>query len=212
MIPPSGVLLTAMSGPDFKIESDFLARGVWPIAGVDEVGRGPLAGPVTAAAVILDPEKLPGGVNDSKALRPKQRDEAFDHIMATALAVSVSFVTAAEIDEINIRRAALAAMARAVSSLARAPAFVLVDGRDAPPLSCPCRPIIKGDATSLSIAAASIVAKVARDAMMRRLSELYPDYGFEANVGYAAPRHLEALRRIGPTPIHRFSFAPLKNA
>lgn len=200
-----------MSGPDFKIENDLLTQDVWPIAGVDEVGRGPLAGPVTAAAVILDPARLPEGVNDSKALRPKQRDAAFEQIMSTALAVSVAFVTAAEIDAINIRRAALAAMARAVSGLALTPAFVLVDGRDAPPISCPCRPIIKGDATSLSIAAASIVAKVARDAMMRRLAALYPDYGFDANAGYAAPRHLEALRRIGPTPIHRFSFAPLKN-
>ena len=200
-----------MSGPDFKIENDLLTQDVWPIAGVDEVGRGPLAGPVTAAAVILDPARLPEGVNDSKALRPKQRDAAFEQIMSTALAVSVAFVTAAEIDAINIRRAALAAMARAVSGLALTPAFALVDGRDAPPISCPCRPIIKGDATSLSIAAASIVAKVARDAMMRRLAALYPDYGFDANAGYAAPRHLEALRRIGPTPIHRFSFAPLKN-
>jgi ribonuclease HII len=197
-------------GPDFRLESRLHRQGVWPVAGVDEVGRGPLAGPVAAAAVILDPKRLPRGVNDSKALSQMEREAAFENIMSRALAVSISFVTPTEIDAMNIRQASLAAMARAVSSLSRAPAFVLVDGSDPPRLSCPCRTIVKGDAAALSIAAASIVAKVARDAMMRRLGLAYPDYGFETNVGYAAQRHLDALRIKGPTPAHRLSFSPLR--
>ncbi|WP_442755521.1 ribonuclease HII [Methylocystis sp. JAN1] len=197
-------------GPDFRLESRLRRQGVWPIAGVDEVGRGPLAGPVAAAAVILDPKRLPRGLNDSKALTQKEREAAFDDIMSRALAVSVAFVTPAEIDAMNIRQASLAAMARAVSTLSHAPAFVLVDGSDPPRLSCPCRAIIRGDALALSISAASIIAKVTRDAMMRRLSAIYPDYGFETNVGYAARRHLDALRVNGPTPVHRLSFSPLR--
>jgi ribonuclease HII len=198
-------------GPDFRIEGRLYRQGVWPVAGVDEVGRGPLAGPVVAAAVILDPARLPGAVDDSKALSQKQREAAFERILQSALAVSVAFVTPAEIDAMNIRQASLAAMARAVAGLSRPPAFVLVDGSDPPRLRCPCRAIVKGDASTLSIAAASIVAKVARDAMMRRLAALYPEYGFESNVGYGAPRHLDALRESGPTPAHRLSFAPLRD-
>lgn len=200
------------AGPDFRLESRLRRQGVWPVAGVDEVGRGPLAGPVAAAAVILDPRRIPAGLDDSKALDAAAREAAFAQILATAQAVSVAFVTSAEIDQMNIRQASLAAMARAVAGLARAPAFVLVDGRDPPPLPCPCRAIIKGDAATLSIAAASIVAKVARDAMMRRLAALYPAYGFETNVGYAAPCHLDALARLGPCPVHRMSFAPVRAA
>jgi ribonuclease HII len=196
--------------PDFRLEARLFRQGVWPVAGVDEVGRGPLAGPVAAAAVILDPGNLPRGLDDSKALTQIQRENAFEDIMAQALAVSIAFVTPAEIDAINIRQASLAAMARAVASLSRAPAFVLVDGSDPPRLSCTCRAIVKGDAVALSISAASIVAKVARDAMMRRLGALYPAYGFETNVGYAAKRHLEALREVGPSPAHRMSFSPLR--
>lgn len=199
-------------GPDFRLEGRLHRQGVWPVAGVDEVGRGPLAGPVAAAAVILDPKRLPRGLNDSKALTQMQREAAFESIMSQALAVSVAFVTPAEIDVMNIRQASLAAMARAVASLSWAPAFVLVDGSDPPRLSCPCRAIVKGDALALSISAASIVAKVARDAMMRRLGAIYPDYGFETNVGYAARRHLDALRDNGPTPAHRLSFSPLRAA
>jgi ribonuclease HII len=199
-----------MSGPDFRLESRLQRQGVWPVAGVDEVGRGPLAGPVAAAAVILDPRRLPRGLDDSKVLTQKEREEAFERIMAKALAVSVAFVTPAEIDAMNIRQAALAAMMRAVAGLAHAPAYVLVDGADPPRLSCPCRAIVKGDAAALSIAAASIVAKVSRDAMMRRLAARFPDYGFETNVGYAAKRHLDALRERGPTPVHRMSFSPLR--
>lgn len=200
----------ALHWPDFQQETALLLEGFSSIVGVDEVGRGPLAGPVTAAAVILNPQNLPLGVADSKALTVKQRDAAFESIIQTAQAISISFVTAAEIDHINIRQASLLAMTRAISSLSLKPTFALIDGRDRPKLDCPTRAIIKGDATVLSIAAASIVAKIARDGMMRRLALLYPDYGFETNVGYGAKRHLEALERLGPTPFHRFSFAPLR--
>lgn len=198
-----------MSGPDFSFEEDLRKRGLWPVAGVDEVGRGPLAGPVAAAAVILHPDDLPAGIDDSKALTGRKREALFEQILGRARAVSVAFVTASEIDRINIRQAALLAMTRAVTGLALPPAYTLVDGRDLPPLACPARAIIKGDAQCLSIAAASIVAKVTRDALMRRLAEIYPDYGFETNAGYGAAHHLDALRRIGPSPFHRMSFAPL---
>lgn len=201
-----------MSFPDFRREFESRQRGFWPVAGVDEVGRGPLAGPVVAAAVILNPERLPSGINDSKVLSEKKRELACENIMATALAIGVASVTAAEIDRLNIRQASLIAMARAVDALALAPAHVLVDGRDRPALSCSSTPIVKGDSISLSIAAASIVAKVTRDAMMRRLAMLFPDYGFETNAGYASKRHLEALQIVGPTPFHRFSFAPVRQA
>lgn len=201
-----------MSRPDFQHELGFRRRGLWPVAGVDEVGRGPLAGPVVAAAVILDPDNLPAGVNDSKALSVKQREAAFENIMTSARAVGLASVTALEIDRLNIRQASLAAMARAVDALVLTPGYVLVDGRDRPPLSCPSSPIVKGDSISLSIAAASIVAKVMRDALMRRLATLYPEYGFETNVGYASKQHLNALDIHGPTPLHRFSFAPLRHA
>jgi ribonuclease HII len=199
-----------MQWPDFQQETTLLREGFSPIVGVDEVGRGPLAGPVTAAAVILNPKNLPLGVADSKALNAKHRDAAFESIIERARAISISFVTAAEIDRINIRQASLLAMKRAIDGLSLKPGFALIDGRDRPELDCPARAIIKGDATVLSIAAASIVAKVARDGMMRRLALLHPDYGFETNVGYGAKRHLEALERLGPTLFHRFSFAPLR--
>ena len=200
----------AGSAPDFSNERRLSRRGLWPIAGLDEVGRGPLAGPVCAAAVILDPRRLPEGVNDSKALKAEERELLFDRIMEKALAVSFSFVTAAEIDSTDIRRAALLAMARSAASLALAPAYALVDGRDLPDLPCPAEAIVKGDAKCLSIAAASIVAKVARDRLMRRLGEAYPDYDFPANAGYSTARHLAAIKAFGPTPHHRLSFAPCR--
>jgi len=196
--------------PDFEIESRLRAEGLWPVAGVDEVGRGPLAGPVAAAAVILDPQRLPENIDDSKALTARAREAAFFGVMERALAVAVAFIPAAEIDATDIRRAALAAMARAVECLALPAAYALVDGRDLPGLPCPGRAIVKGDATAVSIAAASIVAKVARDRMMRRLAAHYPAYGFETNVGYGSKRHLAALAAHGPTPFHRMSFAPLR--
>ena len=196
--------------PHYDIESAHRRKGVWPVAGVDEVGRGPLAGPV-AAAVILDPARLPAGLDDSKALSAKAREAAFDAILASALGVGVAFVTARDIDASDIRKAALLAMSRAVAALAIAPMHVLVDGRDVPPtLRCGAEAIVKGDATCLSIAAASIVAKVVRDRMMRRLAASFPEYGFEKNAGYGSRQHLAALDRFGPTPVHRMSFAPLR--
>ncbi|HXY58146.1 MAG TPA: ribonuclease HII [Methylocystis sp.] len=200
----------AASAPDFSTERRLSRRGLWPVAGLDEAGRGPLAGPVCAAAVILNPSRLPEGVNDSKALSAAAREIAFDRIMQSALAVSFSFVTAAEIDATNIRRASLLAMARSALSLALRPAYALVDGRDLPDLACSGEAIVKGDAKSLSIAAASIVAKVVRDRLMRRLGEDYPEYDFAANAGYGTARHLAAIEAFGPTPHHRLSFAPLR--
>lgn len=197
--------------PHFRTERRYLREGRWPIAGVDEVGRGPLAGPVAAAAVILDPDRLPKGVDDSKALSAKAREEAFERIAARALAIGVAFSSVAEIDGSDIRKACLLAMARAVAGLSVAPRLVLVDGRELPMLACPAEAIVGGDALSLSIAAASVVAKVMRDRQMRRIAALYPHYGFETNVGYATKGHLEALATHGPTPYHRMSFAPLRN-
>jgi ribonuclease HII len=200
-----------MGKPDYKVERSLMRDGAGPIAGVDEVGRGPLAGPVTVAAVILNPTDLPKGVNDSKALSAAEREKLFEIILRKALSVAIAFASAEEIDLLNIRGATLAAMARAVNALSLRPAFALVDGCDWPPgLCCDGRAIIKGDASCLSIAAASVVAKVARDRMMTRLDALYPDYGFARHVGYGTKVHLEALARCGPTPFHRLSFAPLR--
>jgi ribonuclease HII len=198
------------AAPDFAVENESRRKKLWPVAGVDEVGRGPLAGPVCAAAVILDPANIPDGLNDSKAMSAKSREIAFARIIESALATSFAFVTAAEIDATDIRKASLMAMERAIAGLSVAAAFVLVDGRDLPGLPCPGSAIVMGDAKSLSIAAASIVAKVARDSLMRRLAEEYPAYGFETNAGYGSPRHLAALASLGPTPYHRMSFSPLR--
>lgn len=195
---------------DFARERALRRKGMWPVAGIDEVGCGPLAGPVCAAAVILDPGAIPEGLCDSKAMTAKAREVVFEKIVARALAVSFSFVTAAEIDAINIRRAALRAMAQAANGLSCRPSYALVDGRLLPELSCPGEAIVKGDALCASIAAASIVAKVARDGYMRRLAEEHPHYGFAANAGYATRAHLEALARFGPTPHHRMSFSPMR--
>ncbi|HEY4927247.1 MAG TPA: ribonuclease HII [Roseiarcus sp.] len=200
-----------MGKPNYKVERSLMREGARHIAGVDEVGRGPLAGPVAVAAVILDPADLPKGVDDSKALSAPEREKLFEIILGKALSVAIAFASAEEVDLLNIRGATLAAMARAVNALSLRPAFALIDGSDWPPgLCCEGRAIIKGDASCLSIAAASIVAKVARDRMMTRLDALYPDYGFARHVGYGTKVHLEALARCGPTPFHRLSFAPLR--
>ncbi|ATQ68033.1 MULTISPECIES: ribonuclease HII [Methylosinus] len=196
--------------PHFRLETRLLRDGLWPVAGVDEAGRGPLAGPVAAAAVILDPRRLPEGVDDSKALTAEARAAAFERIAASALAIGVAFVSAEEIDAMNIRQATLAAMARAVAALSLAPRHALIDGNDPPSLACPAEAIVKGDASCLSIAAASIVAKVMRDRQMRRLAELYPAYGFAANAGYGTKEHLAAIAALGPTPHHRTSFSPMR--
>ncbi len=194
----------------FHRETKAIAEGLWPLAGVDEVGRGPLAGPVVAAAVILDPQAVPEGLDDSKNLTPARRDELFALIAESALAIGIASATAAEIDTINIRQATLLAMRRAVAALALPPAFVLVDGNDPPTLACPAESVIGGDAQIASIAAASIVAKVTRDAMMARLCARYPAYGFSLHAGYGTPRHRAALQAHGPCPEHRYSFAPVK--
>ena len=177
------------------------------VAGIDEVGRGPLAGPVAVAAVILDPRNLPKGVQDSKTLSAERREELSRSILDKALGVAIAFASAREIDAFNIRGATLRAMARALGALALRPDFALIDGRDVPDgLCCQARAVVGGDGLSLSIAAASIVAKVARDALMTRLHAHYPEYGFDSHVGYATRRHVAALERWGPSPLHRRSF------
>ena len=204
-------LSTEQSVPDFAHEARLRARGFELVAGVDEVGRGPLAGPVVAAAVILDPDHLPDGLNDSKKLTASVRERLFTEIMRHAH-VAIASIPAARIDVINIRQATFEAMAGAVNGLAVRADFALIDGRDVPPLPCPAEALIGGDRRSLSIAAASIIAKVTRDRMTTLLAQTYPDYGFEKHMGYGTAKHLEALALHGPTPLHRMSFAPLKHA
>lgn len=181
-------------------------------AGVDEVGRGPLAGPVVVAAVILDPDDMPEGLGDSKALSAARREKAAAAIFEKALAISIASSSAATIDRVNIREATLSAMARAVRGLAVMPARVLVDGRDRVPGVEGCEAIIGGDASEACISAASIIAKVARDRLMRRLDLVHGAYGFGDHAGYGTPRHLAALAQHGPCVHHRFSFAPIKGA
>ena len=196
-----------MRKPNYSLERKLLRDGMGPVAGVDEVGRGPLAGPVGVAAVILDPRNLPKGIDDSKALAPAVRERLTEAIYASAIAVAVAFASPQEVDAFNIRGATLRAMARALAALAPRADFALIDGRDVPPgLACPARAVIGGDALSLSIAAASIVAKTLRDAAMRRLDGEFPAYGFADHVGYPTERHREALARHGPCPHHRRSF------
>jgi ribonuclease HII len=207
VIRPPKTLPAASLG--FERERQFLAEGRRCIAGLDEVGRGPLAGPVVAAAVVLDPDQVPDGLADSKALTAARREELFGLILATAQ-VGVASVSHVEIDAINIRQASLLAMCRALAALPCSPDMALVDGNDPPRLPCGVEPIVKGDATVASIAAASIVAKVVRDRLMRRLGLIYTAYGFDTNAGYATAAHLEALAVHGPCPFHRQSFSPLR--
>ena len=182
------------------------------IAGVDEVGRGPLAGPVVAAAVILDPAHPIAGLADSKTLSPIRREQLATEIRAKALAWALGRAEVAEIDRLNILQASLLAMQRAIAALSIVPEQALVDGNRCPPLACPCRAIVKGDATVPAISAASILAKVARDAEMGELHERYPRYGFAQHKGYPTAAHRDALRRFGPCPEHRRSFAPVAAA
>lgn len=179
------------------------------IAGVDEAGRGPLAGPVYAAAVILDPCRPIAGLRDSKVLTKARRECLAVEIRAGALAWAVAAADVEEIDAINILQATLVAMRRAVEGLAPAPTQALIDGNRIPRLSCPARAIIKGDRDVAAISAASILAKTARDALLAELHVLYPMYGFARNKGYGTPEHLAALERHGPCPAHRRSFAPV---
>lgn len=193
--------------PNFSFERARLKEGATLIAGVDEVGRGPLAGPVAVAAVVLDPKRIPKGLDDLKALPAARRVELAEIICRTAIGVSVALASAAEIDLYNIRGATLRAMRRAVASLWPRPDFALIDGRDVPPgLHCPALAIIGGDARSQSIAAASIVAKTLRDALMTAADAAHPGYGFSSHVGYATEAHRDALQRLGPCPLHRRTF------
>lgn len=197
--------------PDLSFESAARAQGFAAICGVDEVGRGPLAGPVTAAAVILDPDRIPPGLNDSKALTEARRAALFPAIMATAQ-VSIAHASVEEIDALNILRASHLAMERAIDGLSTNPDHALIDGNLIPKgLTIPATALVKGDARSLSIAAASIVAKVTRDRIMVDLAQQYPAYGWNVNAGYPTPAHLRALLDFGITPHHRRSFKPVHN-
>jgi ribonuclease HII len=191
--------------PDFTLER----RITGPVAGVDEVGRGPLAGPVYAAAVILDPARLPAGLDDSKKMSETRRDKAFDAIMTSALAVGIGVASVEEIDRINILAATMLAMRRAVDRLSVVPVHALIDGNKVPALPCPADAIVKGDSKVLSIAAASIIAKVTRDRVMSELDLAFPGYGWARNKGYGTADHMEALARLGPSVHHRTSFAPI---
>jgi len=194
--------------PSFRRERRALKAGVWPVAGCDEAGRGPLAGPVVAAAVVLDPERIPRGLNDSKKLDAAEREKLYEKICATAQ-VAVAFGSTARIDRDNILRASLWALARAVKALPVKPKLVYVDGNIRIDCGCDCEAVVSGDALVTSIAAASIVAKVTRDRLMSRLGLAHPGYGFERHMGYSVPEHFEALARLGPTAHHRKSFTPV---
>ncbi len=201
--------------PDLSLEifhAHRLGAPLTQICGVDEAGRGPWAGPVSAAAVILNPSRLPAGINDSKKLSAVTRARLFDIILATALATSIVMIEADEIDRINILAATHKAMAQAVAGLQIVPALALIDGNRVPELACPTIPIVKGDTLSLSIAAASILAKVARDRFMQQADIDYPGYGFARHKGYGVAQHSEALTRLGPCPLHRLSYKPVAAA
>lgn len=197
--------------PDFEMELALIAQGNARIAGVDEVGRGPLAGPVTAAAVVLDPTNIPEGLNDSKKLTKRARERLYDQILAVA-DVSIAHASVEEIDQINILRASHLAMMRAVEGLTVPPDYVLVDGNMIPrELALPATAVIKGDGRSQSIAAASIMAKICRDCVMLSLAQQHPGYGWETNMGYGSKRHISAIQNFGVTPHHRRSFNPVHN-
>jgi ribonuclease HII len=193
--------------PDFSFERQCCG----PVCGVDEAGRGPLAGPVVAAAVILTPARIPEGLNDSKALSPKQRELLLNMIEKNAI-IGIGISEPEEIDRINILGATLIAMKRAVLALPELPDMALIDGNKCPDLPCEAQTIVKGDSRSLSIAAASIVAKVTRDSLMVEADARFPGYGLAGHKGYPTKSHIEALKRLGATPIHRRSFKPVSLA
>ena len=207
--PPRLPLRDAPERPTFARERRAMARGVMPVAGCDEAGRGPLAGPVVAAAVILDPKRIPRGLDDSKRLTAAERETLYQKICATAQ-VAVAFGSTSRIDRDNIRQASLWALSRAVAALPVAPRLVFVDGCDRISVAGECESVIGGDGLVASIAAASIVAKVTRDRLMIQLGAAIPGYGFERHMGYSVPEHFRALARLGPTPHHRRSFAPVR--
>jgi len=198
---------SARGAPDFSLEA---AAAVGPVCGVDEAGRGPWAGPVVAGAAILDPRDIPDGLNDSKQLTARRREALFEALTAGPALIGVGIASVEEIDSLNILEATFLAMRRAVAALPAVPALALIDGNRAPKgLPCPCQTVVKGDARSLSIAAASIVAKVTRDRIMAELAAAHPGYGWETNQGYGAKAHQEGLQRLGVSPHHRRSFRPI---
>lgn len=203
--------LLARRGPTFAREANAYRLGHAPVAGCDEAGRGPWAGPVVAAAVILDPLRVPKGLDDSKRLDAKERERLFDIIAASA-EIAICLAPPTRIDRDNILRASLWALAQAVCALPRPPAMVFVDGRDSLPLECEVKAVIGGDGIIASVAAASIVAKVTRDRLMRQLGLAHPGYGFEQHKGYGTAMHATALEKLGPCVHHRRSFAPIMAA
>ena len=208
--PAKDRLMSSQTKPDFRFESDLLAKGATLVGGVDEVGRGPLAGPVVAAIVCLDPERIPLGLQDSKKLSEKVRERLFDEILTNAT-VAIGTASCAEIDCLNIRQATFLAMRRAVSGMSVPPDHVLIDGKDVPVgLGCEATALIGGDNRVASIAAASIVAKVMRDRMMVELCREDPRYGFSRHMGYGTPQHLKALSAHGACQHHRRSFSPVR--
>ncbi|MBC2884530.1 ribonuclease HII [Ochrobactrum sp. CM-21-5] len=198
--------------PDFSEERRLISRGLTHIAGIDEAGRGPLAGPVVAAAAVLNADDLPEGLDDSKRLTAAKREALYETILTKALTVSVASLCARSIDASDIRKAALEAMRRAFTGLTLSPCHALIDGRDVPPgLACAGSALVKGDQRSISIAAASIVAKVTRDRMMIRTGYAHPPYGLELHAGYGTAKHRAAIETEGPVPgIHRYTFSPIK--
>lgn len=197
--------------PTFELEAAERQLGCWPVAGVDEAGRGPWAGPVVAAAVILDPDKIPANIDDSKVIDEEGRAFLFNRITKVA-EVGVGIADVARIDRDNILQATMWAMGEAVAQLTVKPKLVLVDGNKTPRLEVPARSIVKGDAKCLSIAAASIIAKVTRDRIMIAMAREYPGYGFEKHKGYGTPEHQATIARLGVSPLHRRSFKPVQLA
>ncbi|MGV8998480.1 MAG: ribonuclease HII [Parvibaculaceae bacterium] len=195
--------------PDYTFETEHGAPRI-RVCGIDEAGRGPLAGPVVAGAAVIDMAHLPQGLNDSKKLNHKTRERLFTELMQSA-DIGIGVASVEEIDEINILQATMLAMTRALAALKTAPAFALIDGNRIPKFATPARAIVKGDARVLSIAAASIAAKVTRDRIMVEMANEHPGYGFEKHMGYGTVFHLNALKRLGPTVHHRKSFAPIRN-
>jgi ribonuclease HII len=195
-------------GPDMMLEKAHALHGL--VCGVDEAGRGPWAGPVSAAAVILNPRRIPAGLDDSKKLTHARRCELDLEIRAKAVAFGVGFASVEEIEKLNILHATGLAMCRAIAAMGVAPAYALVDGNYAFKLPCPVKTVIGGDGKSKSIAAASILAKVARDRLMEAMEDQYPGYGFASHKGYGAPVHIAALKTLGPCPEHRLGWAPIR--
>jgi ribonuclease HII len=213
--PPQSSYTESMAGAHvcgFTLEQAARRSGFLRIAGLDEVGRGPLFGPVVAAAVILPKGCRLPGLTDSKKLSEKQRNQLDPEIRLNAIAWAIAAVDAETIDRINIRQASLLAMRLAVQQLVLTPDYLLIDGRDTIDWPCPQQPVIHGDAISLSIAAASVLAKVHRDSLLVELDRQFPGYGLASHKGYCSPQHMEALARLGPTPLHRRSYSPVAQA